>query len=64
MSQAAANISALSANLDKTLTAQFGPQRVDIPSLVKRTDSALASLRDTSDEARAPSARSAAPRAA
>jgi phospholipid/cholesterol/gamma-HCH transport system substrate-binding protein len=53
VNQAAANISALSANLDRTLTAQFGPQRVDIPSLVKRTDSALASLRDTSDEARA-----------
>jgi phospholipid/cholesterol/gamma-HCH transport system substrate-binding protein len=53
VSQAAASLSALSVNLDKTLTAQFGPQRVDIPSLVKRTDSALASLRDTSDEARA-----------
>jgi phospholipid/cholesterol/gamma-HCH transport system substrate-binding protein len=53
ISQAASNISALSANVDKTLTAQFGPQRVDIPSLVKRTDSALASLRETSDEARA-----------
>lgn len=51
--QAAANLSTLSANLDKTLNAQFGPQRVDIPSLVKRTDSALASLRETSDEARA-----------
>jgi phospholipid/cholesterol/gamma-HCH transport system substrate-binding protein len=53
VSQAAANISTLSTNLDRTLTAQFGPNRVDIPSLVKRTDSALASLRDTSDEARA-----------
>ncbi len=46
------NVSALSANMDRTLTAQFGPNRVDIPALVKRTDGALASLRDTSDEAR------------
>lgn len=52
VSQAAANISSLSANMDRTLTAQFGPGRVDIPSLVKRTDSALVSLRDTSDAAR------------
>jgi phospholipid/cholesterol/gamma-HCH transport system substrate-binding protein len=59
VSQAAASINTLSAdvsrlatNMDRTLTAQFGPSRVDIPSLVKRTDSALASLRDTSDEAR------------
>jgi phospholipid/cholesterol/gamma-HCH transport system substrate-binding protein len=53
IAKAAADISALSTNLDRTLTAQFGPERVDIPSLVKRTDSALASLRGTSDEARA-----------
>ena len=52
VSQAASNISSLSANMDRTLTAQFGPARVDIPSLVKRTDSALASLRETSEEAR------------
>jgi phospholipid/cholesterol/gamma-HCH transport system substrate-binding protein len=52
VAQAAANISSLSANLDTVLTAQFGPQKVDIPSLVKRTDSALASLRETSDAAR------------
>src|SRR6478672_1475338 len=53
VAQAAGNISALSANLNTVLTAQFGPQKVDIPSLVKRTDTALASLRDTSDAARA-----------
>lgn len=53
VAKAAADISRLSTNLDRTLTAQFGPQRVDIPSLVRRTDSALASLRDTSEEARA-----------
>ncbi|MFL6691383.1 MAG: MlaD family protein [Ramlibacter sp.] len=53
VAQAAGNISALSANLNTTLTAQFGPQKVDIPSLVKRTDTTMASLRDTSDAARA-----------
>ena len=53
ISKAAADISALSANLNKVLTAQFGPEQVNIPALVKRTDSALASLRETSDEARA-----------
>lgn len=53
IAKAAADISALSTNLNTTLTAQFGPQRVDIPSLVKRTDTAIASLRDTSEEARA-----------
>jgi phospholipid/cholesterol/gamma-HCH transport system substrate-binding protein len=52
ISQAAATINALSANVDRTLTAQFGPQRVDIPSLVKRADGALASLRETSEQAR------------
>jgi phospholipid/cholesterol/gamma-HCH transport system substrate-binding protein len=52
VAQAAGNISALSANLNTVLTAQFGPQKVDVPSLVKRTDMTLASLRDTSDAAR------------
>jgi phospholipid/cholesterol/gamma-HCH transport system substrate-binding protein len=52
VSQAAANLSKLSQSLDATITAQFGPQRVDIPALVRRTDEALASLRATSDEAR------------
>jgi phospholipid/cholesterol/gamma-HCH transport system substrate-binding protein len=53
VSKAAADLSALSANLNTVLDAQLGPQRVNIPALVKRTDSALASLRDTSEEARA-----------
>jgi phospholipid/cholesterol/gamma-HCH transport system substrate-binding protein len=53
VAQAAGNISTLSANMNAVLTAQFGPQKVDIPSLVKRTDTALASLRETSDAARA-----------
>lgn len=52
VAQAAANVSKLSANLDTILTAQFGPQSVDIPSLVKRTDATMASLRNTSEEAR------------
>ncbi|HYF17175.1 MAG TPA: MlaD family protein [Ramlibacter sp.] len=52
VAKAATDISTLTRNMDRTLTAQFGPERVDIPSLVKRTDSALASLRDTSEEAR------------
>lgn len=53
VSQAAGEIGALSANMSTILTAQFGPQKVDIPSLVKRTDTAMASLRETSDAARA-----------
>jgi phospholipid/cholesterol/gamma-HCH transport system substrate-binding protein len=52
VSQAAADLSTLSRNVDQTLTAQFGARKVDIPSLVKRTDTALASLRDTSEETR------------
>jgi phospholipid/cholesterol/gamma-HCH transport system substrate-binding protein len=52
ISAAATSITKLANNMDATLTAQFGPQKVDIPSLVKRTDSALASFQATSDEAR------------
>ena len=52
MAEAAASITALSRNLDSTLAAQFGPQRVDIPSLVRRTDSALASLQEASEVTR------------
>ena len=53
VAQASASISKLSTNLDAILTAQFGPHNVDIPSLVKRTDATMASLRNTSEEARA-----------
>ncbi|HZY17009.1 MAG TPA: MlaD family protein [Ramlibacter sp.] len=53
VARAAADISQLSNNLNTVLTAQFGPRVVDIPGLVRRSDAALASLRDTSDEARA-----------
>lgn len=52
VAQAAASITALSNNLNTTLTAQFGPQRVNIPALVRRTDDALASLQRTSEETR------------
>lgn len=52
VSKAATSLTALSDNLNTTLTAQFGPQRVDIPGLVRRTDESLASLRNTSEEAR------------
>lgn len=52
VAEAAASIATLSRNLDTTLTAQFGPRRVDIPSLVRRTDSALASLQETSEATR------------
>jgi len=53
IARAAADISKLSTSLDRTITAQFGPERVDIPALVQRTDAALASLRSTSEETRA-----------
>lgn len=53
VAEAAASITVLSRNLDATITAQFGPQRVDIPSLVRRTDQALASLQETSETTRA-----------
>lgn len=49
VSKAAASLTTLSDNLNATITAQFGPQRVDIPQLVRRTDDALASLRETSE---------------
>ncbi|MBA2963057.1 MULTISPECIES: MlaD family protein [Ramlibacter] len=52
IARAAANIGTLSADVDRTLTTQFSPQRVDIPALVKRVDSTLASLHDTSEQAR------------
>jgi phospholipid/cholesterol/gamma-HCH transport system substrate-binding protein len=52
ISQAAANVATLSANMNTVLDAQFGPKRVDIPALVQSTDSALTSLRATSEEAR------------
>jgi phospholipid/cholesterol/gamma-HCH transport system substrate-binding protein len=51
--QAAAGIQQLSTNMNTVLNAQLGPERVNIPALVKNADAAIASLRSTSDEARA-----------
>lgn len=51
--QAAASVSQLSTNLNTVLNAQLGPDKVNIPALVKNTDAAIASLRATSEEARA-----------
>jgi phospholipid/cholesterol/gamma-HCH transport system substrate-binding protein len=52
LTQAATSITTLSGNLDKTLATQFGPQRVDIPALLNRTEEALASVRATSEQTR------------
>jgi phospholipid/cholesterol/gamma-HCH transport system substrate-binding protein len=51
LTQAAGNISQLSTRVGATLDAQFGPDKVNIPALVKTADGALASLRATSDQA-------------
>lgn len=53
VSQAADSLTALSQNMNATLTAQFGPRQVNIPALVRHTDEALTSLRATSEETRA-----------
>mgnify|MGYP006988310306 CR=1 FL=1 len=45
--------SQLSTKVGATLDAQFGPDKVNIPALVKNADGALASLRATSDQANA-----------
>lgn len=50
--QAAADISKLSTNMNTILTAQLGPERVNIPEFVKNANGAIVSLRATSDEAR------------
>lgn len=51
--QAAASVSQLSTSLQATLNAQLGPDRVNIPAFVKNADATLASLRGTSDQAKA-----------
>ncbi|MDB5873020.1 MAG: transporter periplasmic component-like protein, partial [Ramlibacter sp.] len=48
---AAASLSQLSSSLTFILDAQFGPERVNIPSFVKNADAAVTSLRKTSDQA-------------
>lgn len=51
--QAAASVSQLSTTMTTLLNAQLGPDRVNIPALVKNVDATLASVRGTSDEAKA-----------
>jgi len=48
--QAANSVGVLSTTLTAILNAQFGPDKVSIPVLVKNIDTTLASLRGTSDE--------------
>ena len=51
MGQAASNISVLSTTLTSILNAQLGPDKVNIPKLVKDMDAAVISLRTTSNQA-------------
>ena len=51
MGQAATNVSSLSTTLTSILNAQMGPDKVNIPKLVKNLDATVISLRDTSDKA-------------
>ena len=49
--QAAASVNQLSTTLTAILNAQLGPDKVNIPALVKNLDSTMASLRGTSEQA-------------
>ena len=51
MGQAASSVSTLSTTLTSILNAQLGPDKVNIPKLVKNLDAAVVSLRDTSTQA-------------
>lgn len=51
--QAAASVSQLSTTMTTLLNAQLGPDRVNIPALVRNVDATLSSVRGTSDEAKA-----------
>lgn len=51
MGQAATNVSSLSTTLTSILNAQMGPDKVNIPKLVKNLDATVVSLRNTSDKA-------------
>ena len=53
MGEAAGSVNKLSTNLNSILNAQLGPDRVNIPAFVKNADSAVTSLRATSDQANA-----------
>ena len=50
--EAAASVNRLSSTLTTILNAQLGPDRVDIPSLVKNANATMASIRGASDEAK------------
>ena len=52
LGQAATSVSQFSSNTTAILNAQLGPDRVNIPAVVKNLDVALTSLRGTSDAAR------------
>ena len=51
--QAAASVNQLSSTLTAILNAQLGPDKVNVPALVKNIDTTLTSLRGASDEAKA-----------
>lgn len=51
MGQAANNVSSLSTTMTSILNAQLGPDKVNIPKLVKNLDAAVVTLRDTSAQA-------------
>jgi phospholipid/cholesterol/gamma-HCH transport system substrate-binding protein len=51
MSEAAGSVSKLSGNLTTVLNAQLGPDKTNIPRLVKNLDAAVVSLKSTSDQA-------------
>ena len=51
MGQAASSVSTLSSTLTSILNAQLGPDKVNIPRLVKNLDAAVVSLRSTSAQA-------------
>ena len=51
MGQATNNVSSLSTTLTSILNAQLGPDKVNIPRLVKNLDTAVVSLQDTSTKA-------------
>ncbi|HSW16659.1 MAG TPA: MlaD family protein, partial [Ramlibacter sp.] len=50
--QAAAGVSQLTQQMSRVVDAQLGPNRVDLPAVVKRADDAIATLKQTSEEAR------------
>jgi phospholipid/cholesterol/gamma-HCH transport system substrate-binding protein len=51
MGQAAINVSSLSVTMTSILNAQLGPDKTNIPRLVKNLDAAMVSLQDTSTKA-------------